>query len=153
LVESLSYDGAKSGRRTDGWFRPGTSANVETAQGLAKLRDGARDLVRNNPLAAKALTELRTKAVGTGIVPQARTQNDAVNKRLDELFAAWSAECNSDGQPGFAGMQALAASCIVESGECLLAVPPAVAERRADDSAATADARAGLPGSHAIGSH
>src|SRR5881397_3033137 len=67
---SLAYDGAKPGRRSDGWYRPSTSANSEVGVALHRLRDGARDLERNNPLAAKACSEYEIKVVGTGITPQ-----------------------------------------------------------------------------------
>lgn len=122
-IEEFAYDGGKIGRRTDGWFRPPTDANSENiAQG--RLRDGARDLVRNNPLASKAVIEIATKAVGTGILPRARTDSPAINSILDGTFEEWSSELNADGEPGFAGLQQLAARCIIESGEAILRFRP-----------------------------
>jgi lambda family phage portal protein len=124
-VAELGYDAAKAGRRTDGWMRPGSSANAEVADSLTKLRDSMRDLVRNNPLARKAIWELKAKAVGTGITPQARTGDIKLNKRVDELFAKWAPECNAEGRRvGFYSMQALAARTIFESGECLARFRP-----------------------------
>ena len=49
-----SYEGARVGRRTEGWVVAGTSANAEIGTALARLRDRSRDLVRNNAYAAKA---------------------------------------------------------------------------------------------------
>ncbi|MFZ1413221.1 MAG: phage portal protein, partial [Defluviicoccus sp.] len=49
-----SYEGARIGRRTEGWVVAGTSANAEIGTALVRLRDRTRDLVRNNPYAAKA---------------------------------------------------------------------------------------------------
>jgi capsid protein len=49
-----SYEGARLGRRTDGWVVAGTGANAEIGSALVRLRDRSRDLVRNNPHAAKA---------------------------------------------------------------------------------------------------
>lgn len=118
-LERFSYDGARTGRRLDGWSRAGTSANAETAGSLKALRDGARDLVRNNPLAAKAVAEYQTRAVGTGIVPQARTSDERINKLLDNYFDQWSKQCTSDGQPYWL-IQSLAARAIVEGGEAVL---------------------------------
>jgi lambda family phage portal protein len=118
--QRLGYDGAKAGRRLDGWMRPGSSANAEVGAALKHLRDGARDLVRNYPLARKALWELQSKTVGSGIRPQARSQYPAANKVLDEKFEQWSKECNADGRPGYYGLQGLFARCMFESGEVLL---------------------------------
>jgi len=49
------YDGAARGRRTEGWRAPGSSADTEIGVAGALLRDRMRDLVRNNPHAAKAV--------------------------------------------------------------------------------------------------
>jgi capsid protein len=47
------YDSAARGRRTDGWRAPGSSADTEFGMAGALLRDRMRDLVRNNPHAAR----------------------------------------------------------------------------------------------------
>jgi len=65
------YEGAARGRRTDGWRSPGTSADSEIATAGALLRDRMRDLVRNNPHAAKAVAVLVNNIVGAGIMPRA----------------------------------------------------------------------------------
>src|SRR5690606_32300822 len=54
-VMRRAYEGARTGRRTEGWHTVGTSANTEIAPALARLRNRSRDLVRNNPYAAKAV--------------------------------------------------------------------------------------------------
>ena len=119
-VQKLTYDGAVSGRRNDGWNRPGTSANAEIGPALKPLREAASDLCRNNPLARKAIWELQVKTVGTGIRPQARSKNKSANKILDAKFEAWAKECNADGRPGYYGMQALGVRSIFERGDSLL---------------------------------
>jgi capsid protein len=60
------YDGAAKGRRTEGWRAPGTSADTEVGVAGALLRDRMRDLVRNNPHAAKAVAVLVNNIVGAG---------------------------------------------------------------------------------------
>lgn len=122
-LEKLAYDGAKSGRLTDGWFRPGTSANAETGAGLVRLRDGARDIVRNNPYGRNALIQFGTKIVGTGIRPQARTGDQRVNEILDTNFEIYAR------QTRYYQMQALGVSTIIESGEAVLRFYP----RRPED--------------------
>ena len=64
-TQTLAYDGAKSGRRTDGWVAAGGDANTEVGASLINLRNRSRDLLRNNPYASKAITELVGNAVGT----------------------------------------------------------------------------------------
>ena len=71
-VLARAYEGAKLGRRTEGWVAAGTGANAEIAPAIARLRDRSRDLVRNNPYAAKAVQALVSNMVGTGLLPRAR---------------------------------------------------------------------------------
>ena len=78
-AETFAYDGAKSGRRTDGWIAAGGDANTEVGASLASLRNRSRDLLRNNPYASKAIAELVGNTVGTGIVPQAKTGNPTLD--------------------------------------------------------------------------
>lgn len=113
-AQHLAYDGAVAGRRTDGWFRPGTSANAETAAGMVSLRNGARDLVRNNPLAAQALHQFSTKIVGTGIRPKSNTGIKRTDDILDAKFDKWARQVN------YYGKQALIARSIPECGENII---------------------------------
>ena len=71
-VLARAYEGARQGRRTEGWIAAGTGANAEIAPALARLRDRSRDLVRNNPYAGKAVQALVSNMVGTGLMPRAR---------------------------------------------------------------------------------
>lgn len=120
ISEKLSYDGAKPSRKSNGWNRPSTSANVEVGIALRKLRDGARDLERNNPLISKACSEYEIKVVGTGITPQARTGDPELNKVLDDIFEQLAPQLNADGQPGYYGLQGLGFRTIFRDGEALL---------------------------------
>ena len=63
-TEMFAYDGAKSGRRTDGWMAAGGDANTEVGASLINLRNRSRDLLRNNPYASKAIAELVGNTVG-----------------------------------------------------------------------------------------
>ncbi len=71
---NLAYKGAKVGRRTQGWVTASTSANAEISAGLARLRDRSRDLIRNNPHAAKCLRVFRSHVVGVGIQPKSKNK-------------------------------------------------------------------------------
>ena len=114
------YDGAAKGRRTDGWRAPGTSADTEVGVAGALLRDRMRDLVRNNPHAAKAVAVLVNNIVGAGIMPRAASGNDTLDRKVDALFARWSAAADADGQLDFYGLQTLICREMVEAGEVLV---------------------------------
>lgn len=119
-VLTRGYDGAARGRRTDGWRAPNTSADAEIAMAGALLRDRMRDLVRNNPHAAKAVSVLVNNIVGAGIIPRAASGDEKLDRQADKLWEAWSAQCDADGQLDYYGLQTLACRELVEAGEVLL---------------------------------
>ncbi len=123
-VLTRAYEGAKPGRRTEGWIAPGTGANAELGPALSRLRARSRDLVRNNPYAAKAVQALVSNMVGTGLMPRARTSDGGLTGEADRLWAQFAAECDADGLTDFAGLQALIVRALVESGEVLVRLRP-----------------------------
>ena len=114
------YDGASKGRRTDGWRAPGSSADTEIGVAGALLRDRMRDLVRNNPHAAKAVAVLVNNIIGAGIMPRAASGDDKLDGKADALFTRWTADCDADGQLDFYGLQTLICREMVEAGEVLV---------------------------------
>ena len=123
------YDGAAKGRRTDGWRSAGTSADSEIGTAGALLRDRMRDLVRNNPHAAKAVSVLVNNIIGSGIIARAASGNAKLDAQATALWEAWSVRCDADGQLDFLGIQTLACRQMVEAGEVLIRRRP----RRASD--------------------
>lgn len=119
-VITRAYEGARQGRRTEGWIAGGTGANAEIGTALHRLRDRSRDLVRNNPYASKAVQALVSNIVGTGLMPRARAETAEIAKRADRLWLQFSAQCDADGLTDFAGLQALIVRSLVESGEVLV---------------------------------
>ena len=113
-----SYDGAKKGRRTSDWLTLSTSANAETLYVLEDLRNRARDLVRNNPYADKAVRSYASNLVGTGIIP--RLKKDKKSPNLAPLWKKFAKKCDFDEDTDFYGLQSLAARALFESGECLI---------------------------------
>lgn len=109
-----SYDGASRDRLKHSWRAHGTSADAEIGAAGGLLRDRMRDLVRNNPHAANALSVLVTHAVGSGIVPRTK------DKKVNALFAEWAKKCDADGHMDFYGMQALAVREMLEAGDGLV---------------------------------
>ncbi len=115
-----AYDGASAGARTDGWQTIGGSANTETAQSLESLRNRARDLVRNNAWARKAIEALVSNLVGTGLRPIPMTGDKDLDRRLIDLWDTWGRACYPLSRLGIYGVQSLIARSFFESGEVLV---------------------------------
>lgn len=113
------YDAASSGRRMAGRPRYGTDVNAAAAPALKKLRDLARDAVRNDGWAARAVDIIADDTVGYGITARARKP---VGRAAMELWQRWagSVDCDADGMCNMAGLQALVMRTVVESGEALV---------------------------------
>jgi lambda family phage portal protein len=117
----LRYEGARHGRRTDGWLAQNTSANAEIGPALSFLRARSRDLVRNDPYAKKAVRVLVTNIVGRhGLTPRASTGDKALDQMIDAAFSIWRRECDADRQLTFGGLQRLIQRSTIESGEVLI---------------------------------
>jgi lambda family phage portal protein len=116
----LAYEGAKTGRRTDGWITASGDANSAVGPDLPTLRERSRDLCRNNPHGARAKSIVVASTVGTQLLPQADTGNAALNKAIDEAFRIHCEECDADGQLDMFGLQRLAVEGIFESGGVLV---------------------------------
>lgn len=120
LLDGLrAYDGASTTRRTTGWRTNRTAADAELSAGGAKLRERARDLVRNNPYAAKIVAAHADNIVGSGITPRANSGTPALDEKINKMFDAWSKKASIEGMMDFYGMQYLACREMVEGGDVL----------------------------------
>jgi lambda family phage portal protein len=117
------YEGADAGRRTAGWNTNNQSANAEIATGGIKLRDRARDMVRNNPYAARGVQAIANNVVGRGIKTQIKIDTRAKvsdkEKRANNSWNTWSGTtaCDYEGIHNFAGLQRICMRAVAESGE------------------------------------
>lgn len=116
-----AYDGANRSRRSSGWRVVSTDSNAEIGTSGARLRDVARDMVRNVPLAARAKTLIPHNAVGDGIIPSIRGRT-ARKEQVDALLRAHldTTSIDAGGQMTLYGIQDLAVATVVESGECII---------------------------------
>lgn len=117
LTLMRGYDAAQRGRGTEGWHAASTDADGEIAAAAPMLRARMRDLVRNNPMAAQAVQVLVNNIVGPGIRPRANTGNKKLDKKVDDLFRAWSKSCDRHGHTDFYGLQNLAVREMIEGGD------------------------------------
>lgn len=116
------YEIAQPGRRTSGWQRSASDADVQIRAALLEARMHSRELIRNNSWARRAQRVIANNAVGWGIVPKATGVPDDVAKKALAIWNKWAGttECESEGRHTFYGIQHLAMKTIVESGEVLL---------------------------------
>jgi lambda family phage portal protein len=116
LEHARSYDAAKVGRRTSGWTATGGSANAEIGEGLSRIRNRARDTIRNNEYAKRAVGVYASNVVGYGIsiVP--------ANPRENAAWSAWSnsLDCDADNTGNLAGLIKLAVTERFGAGEVLI---------------------------------
>lgn len=117
-----SYDAAKSRSRNSGWSASSSSANDDLEFDLETIRDRARDMVRNNEYATKAINSLSGNMIGTGIRP--RIHGDK-SQEASDLWNRFAEQCDYDGDTDFGGLQMLAARSMMESGEAIILRRPA----------------------------
>ncbi len=122
LALAGAYEGAGRGRRHDGWSPKPGSANADLFYDLARLRDRARDLVRNTPHAANAVRVLSGRMIGTGITPRFK---GAGRQQASDAWRWFADAADYDGDTDFYGLQALLARTVAESGEALVLKRPA----------------------------
>lgn len=123
LGEIRKFDAAARDRRTNGWSRPSTGPNAENAQGIAMLRNGARDLVRNNKYAAAAVRQVVANMVGDGIAPQFSHADPNIARLAQDDWDRW-AESKVDGFGDFYEVEKLTARGMIEGGESLVLWKP-----------------------------
>lgn len=116
----LSYEAIRSERRQGGWTTSGTSGNAEIGVALKKIRDNARDMVRNNGYARRAVNEWSKRVVGYGIMPSAKTGSRELDKRINSLWNLWQAQCCSDSRLNFYAAEKLIVATQFVSGEALV---------------------------------
>lgn len=127
------YEAAQGGRRTDGWMRFSTDANVANGPSLGRLRDLARDLRRNNGWAKRGIQAVVNNTIGWGIMAKPKPNPNRATSRMQAAFDLWNAwadstACDFDGRLNFYGLQRLAMECIAEAGEVLIVKQPAAAD-------------------------
>lgn len=118
------YDAAAVGGRQSGWRRPQTSADAETRPALAMLRASARDLVRNDPHANRAVRVLTAHIVGVGVRPRpvledGETSDQPEVRASREQWSRFVENCDPEGRLDFYGQQRLVARAVIEGGEAL----------------------------------
>jgi lambda family phage portal protein len=122
-VLARHYEAASVGRRTQDWYRSASDVNAVSAMALDRVRDVARDMVRNDPYAASALDTIVDHVVGWGIVGSAsKDASKAVRAKTDALWKRWAetTACDADNRQDLSGLQKQIMRTVVTDGECLI---------------------------------
>lgn len=121
-IQTRNYEAGSKSNRLSGWKTKPSDATAAMALSLPLMRDRSRDLVRNNPHAARIVQAITAHTIGTGIIGEIQD-----NEKLEQRWQAWaeSTDCDADGRHDFYGLQRLVMRCVVESGECLIRKVPA----------------------------
>ncbi|PSJ55819.1 phage portal protein [Mesorhizobium soli] len=122
----MVYDGASRSRRTQGWRSVSTDANTEVLGAASRLRDVARDMVRNVPLAARAKHLIAHNVVGTGIIPTIECDDEQLKGQLEDLLKQHfdTTACDAYGRHDLYGQQNVVMGTVPESGEALIRYRP-----------------------------
>ena len=112
------FEAAQGSRRTTGFARSSSDANVANLPALAALRELSRDLRRNNGWAKRGVQTIVNNTVGWGILPKPGDRSRARGEAALAIWNEWacSTACDYDGRLNFYGLQRLAMECIAESG-------------------------------------
>lgn len=128
-VKKRRYDAASQSTRTKNWYTQSTDANGAIVR-PSLIRNRARDLVRNNPWAAKGVSVIVNNAIGYGIRAQWDGKTKKAKSAAQSMWEQWSEslQCDANGLNDLYGLQQLAFRCTVESGEALVRLRPRVTE-------------------------
>ncbi len=123
------YEGARPSSRHGGWIGEEGSNNAVIGSAQSALRARARDLVRNDPHARRALQLITALLVGTGFVGHSNTGDEALDSHVDALWERWATEADATGMTTLDGLVASLVSAMVVGGDGFLRRRP----RRASD--------------------
>lgn len=121
FIGRRGYAAAGTGKALSGWRARDAGPHGEIGESWARLTARARQMVRDDPYAARIVGTYATSLVQTGIVP--RPTADAGRGAARQSMAAWAAfadGADARGQLDIYGIQAQVARLLAESGEALV---------------------------------
>lgn len=117
---SGGFDAASTGRRLKNYRPPSGTINALLNNSLPRMRDRARDQVRNIPWMKRADRSFVANVVGTGIRPIPKGGDKDFRDAVKEAWSMWVTEADADGRLDFYGLQALIVRSVYQSGEVLV---------------------------------
>jgi lambda family phage portal protein len=113
-----AYEAAKT--LGGSWVASASGPNIENEPALPRLRARSSDLTRNTGVGARAIQVLTDNLVGTGIRPRSATGSRGTDRRVNELFEAWSQRADPFHGLTAYGAQWLATRSMFERGDSLI---------------------------------
>lgn len=117
LATQARYDGASYGRRLATWRAPSTGPNAAIAPAADTIRHRARDVTRNDSVAAAIVRTWASALVGSGIVARSRHTDPKIKEKLSKVWRDWMERADISDVQDFYGLQSIAAAAMVRDGE------------------------------------
>lgn len=120
------YEGARVSRLTSDWVANATSADAEVQGSNKRLRNRARQLVRDNDYARQAVRAVKNNVIGTGIKLQAQVKmqrggrlDETTNAAIEKAWGKWGKKetCNTAGRYSWTDIERMVVGAMCESGE------------------------------------
>ena len=118
----VAWDASKGGSRLGRWAPPSTDFANNLQPALLKRR--ARDAYRNNSWARRSVDILTAYCISTGVVPQCNLSDDAMRRRVPELWRRWTDSSDFDGLADLYGQQSNAFRAALIDGESITLIRP-----------------------------
>ena len=96
LEEMRHYDAGSYGRANANWYAINQSAETTDRYSRDVVRARARDLERNSDVMASVISPFIRNVVGKGLILQAETENQELNKEIEKLWKVWTKKRNCD---------------------------------------------------------
>lgn len=96
LEDQRNYDAGNFDRLNAGWIAYNQSAEQTDRYSRDTVRARARDLERNSDMANSVIGAYKRNVVGLGWTLQARTGQEALNRKIEEAWAEWCRRKNCD---------------------------------------------------------
>ena len=123
------FEAGLQGRRLMRFQASRAHVNTLIAQAGPTITARARWLVRNNGYALNALESWTGNAVGDGVKPTSKVEDEAGKAAIQALWQEWVAEADAEGLTDFYGLQRRAARELFLAGEVFFRFRP----RRPED--------------------
>ena len=114
-LDRRSFEGAAGGRRWAGL--PAPQSWNQAALANPTMRRRADYFFQNSPWIRRGVKSYVSNLIGSGIRPQSRHPDRAVRAAIMDLWSRWVEEVDTDGLTDLYGLQTLAATSMVKTGE------------------------------------
>lgn len=119
MVARGGFEAARADWRGSSWRAEPPGANTALYGDIVSMRQRARSMVRNSPLAKRSIEILTAHTVGCGIRPSWQTESKAQRRRLKSAWDRFVETADARRQVDLYGLQAQAVQAMFETGEVL----------------------------------